>query len=75
MKCSHCEKPVTNQPRFVEQKGWIKVRKTSTDTGQMRGRRSTGKVLCDQCGETFWHTGRFPSLIGENQTTIEEMLT
>lgn len=74
MKRHHCEKPLTHQPRYAEQKGWIKVRKTTADTGQMRGRTMTGRVLCELCGETFWHTGRFPSLIPENQTTIEEML-
>lgn len=73
MKCHHCEKPVTKAPRFVEVKGWTKVRNPG-DTGQMRGRKTTGRMLCESCGEHFWHTGHFPSLIGENQTTIEEML-
>lgn len=75
MKCHHCEKPLTKAPRFVEQRGWIKVRRGSSETGQMRGRSTTGRALCDTCGEHYWHTGRFPSLVDESQTTIEEMLT
>mgnify|MGYP007100155718 CR=1 FL=1 len=73
MKCHHCQKPLAKAPRYVEQRGWIRVRR-SGETGVMRGRTNTGKMLCDACGDHYWHSGRFPSLIGEDQTTIEEML-
>ena len=69
MKCSHCERPLTRQPRVTQVTGWVRDRKAG-GVNQVRQSQPTGKVLCDECGTHFWVTGRLPSLIPEGQMEL-----
>jgi DNA-directed RNA polymerase subunit RPC12/RpoP len=69
MRCAHCDSPITKKVRFTQEVGWAKDRKDG-GVNALKLRRSTGKVLCDDCGSFLFVTGRMRNLIPEGQLTL-----
>ena len=70
MKCHHCDVPITTrQPKVTQLTGWVRDRKAG-GVNQVRHGTPTDKVLCWECGETLWFSGKLPSLQNEGQMVI-----
>lgn len=69
MKCAHCEIPLVRRPKWSQQIGWARERGAG-GLNALSDRKSTGKVLCDECGDHLYHTGRHRNLIPKEQMRI-----
>lgn len=70
MRCEHCKLPVTTRaPSVTQVTGWVRDRKAG-GINQVRHAKPTGKVLCINCGDHLWHTGKLPSLDNEGQMEL-----
>ena len=73
MRCAHCKAETHPSTAYVETVGFAKPRK-SGGVNALFGKRNTGRVLCQACGQRLLGGFLRAENVGHEESTQERML-